>query len=183
MASAMPVSGFIIVRIERITAWERQGAVVEVVVGVAGAADDMRSFRRWLAAEEEFRGRVRPVEEPARPEVLGPSPADLLVDLAGPAGVVLASALVAWARSRCGDVELTVRRRGAETTVRLSARRVRGLAMGKLPAAVERLGQALDALARPDGAASPEIGGERGPAPAGGDADGDEAGAGPGRRE
>jgi hypothetical protein len=156
---------------------------VEVVVRVAGAADDVRSLRRWLAAEEEFRGRVRLLEEPARPEVLGPWPAELLVDLAGPAGVVLASALVAWARSRRGDVELTVRRRGAETMVRLSARRVRGLEMGRLAAEVERLGRAVDALARPGGAASPEIGGGHGPVPAGGDADGDEAGAGPGRRE
>jgi Effector Associated Constant Component 1 len=159
------------------------GAVVEFMVGVAGAADDVRSLRQWLAAEEEFRGRVRPVEEPARPEVLGPTLTELLVDLAGPAGVVLASALVAWARSRRGDVELTVRRRGAETIVRLSARRVRGLAMDKLPAEIEQLGQAFDALARPDGAAGPEIGGGHGPAPAGGDADGDEAGAGPGRQE
>jgi Effector Associated Constant Component 1 len=156
---------------------------VEVVVGVAGTAEELRSLRRWLAAEEEFRGRVRPVEEPARPEVLGPWPAELLVAVAGSGGV-LASALVAWARSRRGDVELTVRRRGADTMVRLSARRVRGLAMDKLPAEIERLGQALDALARPDGTASPEIGAGRGPAPAGGDADdGDEAGAGPGRRE
>jgi hypothetical protein len=99
---------------------------VEVVVGVAGAADDVRSLRRWLAAEEEFRGRVRPVEAPARPEMLGPALTELLVDVAGPGGVALAAALVAWARSRRGDIDLTVRRRGEETTVRLSARRVRG---------------------------------------------------------
>jgi hypothetical protein len=125
---------------------------------------------------------VRPVEAPARPEVLGPALTELLVDLAGPAGVVLASALVAWARSRRGDVELTVRRRGAQTMVRLSARRVRGLEMGKLAAEIERLGRAVDALARPDGAASPEIGGGHGPVPTGGDAEGEAAG-GPGRRE
>jgi hypothetical protein len=73
-----------------------------------------------------------------------------------------------WWRGRAaaaGDVDLTVRRRGEETTVRFSARRVRGLEMAGLAAEIERLGRAVDALARPDG-----------------DAEGEATG-GPGRRE
>jgi Effector Associated Constant Component 1 len=132
---------------------------VEVVVGVAGTADEVQSLRRWLAAEEEFRGRVRPVEVPAPPEVLGPSLTELLVDVAGPGGVALAAALVAWARSRRGGCRPDRAAAGEETTVRFSARRVRGLEMDGLAAEIERLGRAVDALARPDGAISP-TGGE-----------------------
>jgi Effector Associated Constant Component 1 len=130
--------------------------VVEVVVGVAGAADDVRSLRRWLIAEDEFRGRVRPVDEPVLPGVLGTTQlAGLLVDAGG--GVALAAVLVAWLRSRRGDVDLTVQLRGGQTTVRVSARRVRGVAFDRLAAEIERLGRAVDALDRPDGAAQAEL--------------------------
>jgi hypothetical protein len=54
--------------------------------------------------------------------------------------------------------------------------------MDGLAAEIERLGRAIDALARPDGAAGPEIGGGHGPAPMGGEAE-DQAAGGPGRRE
>jgi hypothetical protein len=157
-----------------------EGVAVEVVVGVAGAADDVRSLRRWLIAEDEFRGRVRPVDEPVRPGVLGPSPAELLVEAVGPGGVGLAAVLVAWLRSRRGDVDLTVQLRGGQTTVRVSARRVRGVAFDGLAAEIERLGRAVDALDRPDGAAQAELeaGSEPGPVPEAGQAPG-----GPGERE
>jgi Effector Associated Constant Component 1 len=65
---------------------------------------------RFIISCIERGGRVRPVEAPARPEVLGPSLTELLVDVAGPGGVALAAALVAWARSPRGDVDLTMRR-------------------------------------------------------------------------
>jgi hypothetical protein len=69
-------------------------------------------------------------------------------------------------------------RKGADTTVRFSSRRVRGLDLSGLAAEIERLGGAVDALSRPDGIAPPELGEGRGPAPAEG-----EESAGPRRRE
>jgi hypothetical protein len=117
---------------------------VDVIVRVvAGTADDVWSLRAWLVAEDEFRGCVQPVEQSPEPGALGPDLTGLLVDLAGPAAA-LAAVLVAWIRSRHGDVDLSVEGRNG-TTVRVSARRVRGLDVDGLRAEIEQLGHAVEA--------------------------------------
>ncbi|MGW3205602.1 effector-associated constant component EACC1 [Streptomyces sp. NPDC001135] len=82
-----------------------------LVVEVAGdrAADELRSLRDWLVAEEELRGRVRLELPPPAPGALGSLVAALTVAL-GPGGVATAAAsvLISWLRRRTGDISVKV---------------------------------------------------------------------------
>jgi hypothetical protein len=111
---------------------------------VSGTADDVRSLRSWLAGEAELRGRTQLVERSVGPGVLGPDLGGLLVDLAAPgAAGALAAVVVAWIRCRHGDVDVTLERSGGEMTVRVSARRVRGLDVEGLRREIEQLSRAV----------------------------------------
>lgn len=71
------------------------------------AADELRSLREWLVADEELRGRVRLSEAAPAPGTLG-SVVDTLVVALGPGGVATATAsvLIAWIRRRKSDVTI-----------------------------------------------------------------------------
>ena len=123
----------------------RLGGFVDVQVGVEGAGGDrVRSLRAWLLREEELRGRVRLVEKAPCPGGLGPVPDGLMVALVpGGAASVLAAVAVAWVRAQRADVTVTVQRPDG-ASVRLEARRVRGLDAGAARELVERAGRMLD---------------------------------------
>jgi hypothetical protein len=106
--------------------------------------DELRSLRAWLVGEDELRGRVTMVEQPPRPGELGPVTDALLVALGqGGAATVLAAGLVSWLRSRHGDINITAERRGDQTKIQVSAKRVRGLDADGLRSEIDRLGHAL----------------------------------------
>jgi hypothetical protein len=95
-------------------------------VSVAGtqAPDELRSLYSWLMDEPELRGRVRLVERPPEPGVLGSVP-ELLQIAAGPgAAAALASAVIAWIRHRTTDVVYRFTRPDG-TVIELSAARLR----------------------------------------------------------
>ncbi|MYS44987.1 hypothetical protein GTY23_27930 [Streptomyces sp. SID5998] len=70
-------------------------------------ADELRSLRDWLVAEEELRGRVRLESPPPEPGALG-SVVEALTIALGPGGVATAAAsvLISWLRRRTGDISL-----------------------------------------------------------------------------
>ncbi|WP_457511575.1 effector-associated constant component EACC1 [Streptomyces sp. TE33382] len=90
------------------------------------SAEELRSLQEWLASVEELRGRVTADEAPPPAGKLGPVLETLVVAL-GPGGAVTAFsvAVLAWLRTRRGDVriKLTLPGRSLEVT----ARRVSGL--------------------------------------------------------
>lgn len=107
------------------------GGVVDeqVVIEVTGdrPADELRSLRDWLVAEEELRGRVRLELSPPKPGALGSAVAALTVAL-GPGGVATAAAsvLISWIRRRTGTVSVKVSRPDG-TSTEFSATNVSGL--------------------------------------------------------
>jgi hypothetical protein len=77
------------------------------LVGVDASADELRSLQAWLAGEDELRGAVQPHETPPKGDRLGPV-LDALEAVATPAAGVLTASVVAWLRTRVGDVHLVV---------------------------------------------------------------------------
>lgn len=71
------------------------------------SADELRSMRTWLLAEDEMRGRVRMLEVPPAPDRLGPLLEALQVT-AGPVAAAFSASVVAWLRSRVGNVRLVI---------------------------------------------------------------------------
>jgi Effector Associated Constant Component 1 len=129
---------------------------VEVMTGGVASGDELLSLRTWLLDEPEFRGRVSLRETPPQPGKMGPITDALVLALASGGGVVLAraalrtlgSVLVAWLRSRTGQVEVTARRAdGAEVT--LSATQVRRLSAADVAQLLDDLVSRLDPS--PDG--------------------------------
>jgi Effector Associated Constant Component 1 len=114
-------------------------------ITVAGpdAAEHLRSLQRWLADEDELRGRTRLVNAVPQPGTLGPVTDSLAIAL-GPGGVgtALAAGLIAWLRQRTSDVVIRARGRSGET-VELSARRVRGLDSAQLHDLVQHVADGL----------------------------------------
>ncbi|MFD7323205.1 hypothetical protein ACFV9D_19255 [Streptomyces sp. NPDC059875] len=97
---------------------------IAVIAEGPDGGDRLRSLHEWLADVEELRGRVDGRERPPEAGTLGPVLEALTVAL-GPAGAATAFAtgLVAWLRTRRGDVHIkvTVPDRGS---VELTAKRV-----------------------------------------------------------
>ncbi|WP_443078149.1 effector-associated constant component EACC1 [Streptomyces sp. NBC_01715] len=104
-----------------------------------------RSLQWWLAEEPELRGRVRLVQEPMRPDSLGGWPEALTVVLApGGAVVVLASAVVAWARRQSVGNVVCKLIRSDGTEVEVSAPLARSLGtVDEVRALVESLTRQL----------------------------------------
>jgi hypothetical protein len=78
---------------------------MEIGVTLAGAqaGEDARALRRWLADEEDLRGRVRLVDQPPEPGTLGGVVDTLVVGLgSGGAVTAFAAGLVSWIRHRTG---------------------------------------------------------------------------------
>lgn len=88
----------------------------------AGGSDGLRSLHGWLADADGCRGRTRLIEKSPPPGALGPM-ADAVAILDVPV-VALATALVAWIRSRYSDIDVTVTSPDGSTR-RISAKRVR----------------------------------------------------------
>lgn len=111
--------------------------LVVAIDGVEAAADELRSLRGWLLGEDELRGRVQTREAPPAAGRLGPV-LDGLAIVADPVAAVLSAALVAWLRTRVGDVRLVLTpERGS--TVEIAATRVRGLGADGVAELTERL--------------------------------------------
>jgi Effector Associated Constant Component 1 len=114
---------------------------MEIGVTLAGAraGEDARALRRWLADEEDLRGRVRLVDQPPEPGTLGAVVDTLLVGLgSGGAVTAFAAGLVSWIRHRTGDTQAVVRRPDG-TEIEVTAERVRGLDVVGVRALVEDL--------------------------------------------
>jgi hypothetical protein len=86
---------------------------VDVTIEVVGSgtADEVRSLREWLVAEDALRGRIRLVASPPEPGALG-SAVEILTVALGPSGVAtaLASVVISWLRRRTGAVSVKVTR-------------------------------------------------------------------------
>ncbi|WP_031084685.1 effector-associated constant component EACC1 [Streptomyces sp. NRRL WC-3549] len=108
------------------------------------AGDQLRSLREWLTDAPELRGRVGAVERPPQPGTLGPVLETLAVAL-GPAGAVTAFAtgLVAWLRTRRGDVHIKVTLPD-RSSLELTAERVSGLDAGTVQQQVKDLADLLN---------------------------------------
>ncbi|MEV6873429.1 hypothetical protein [Amycolatopsis sp. NPDC051128] len=109
------------------------------------SADELHSLNSWLADVDELRGAVGPREQQPRPDTLGPV-LDALAVALGPAGAVTAFAttLIAWLRTRRGDVRIKVTLDGGRV-VELTAKHVAGLDAEALARHVEQVTALLEA--------------------------------------
>ncbi|WP_327303241.1 hypothetical protein OG730_06190 [Streptomyces sp. NBC_01298] len=117
---------------------------VAVIAEGPDGEDQLRSLRDWLSDSQELRGRVEGVERPPRAGTLGPVLDALSVAL-GPAGAAsaLATGLVAWLRTRRGDVHIKVTLPD-RSSLELTAKRVSGLDTDALQQQVTQLGDLLN---------------------------------------
>jgi len=122
-----------------------RGGFVDVAVTSPDreAADQLRSLYAWMSETEELRGRVGRRERPPELGTLGPALDGLAVAL-GPGGVAtaFATAVIAWLRSRSGEVRLKVQL-GDSESVELTAKRVSGLDAAALGRQVTELADLL----------------------------------------
>ncbi|MGW6705218.1 effector-associated constant component EACC1 [Streptomyces sp. NPDC054956] len=127
---------------------------VAVIAEGPDAGDHLRSLRDWLADSQELRGRVEAVELPPETGTLGPVLDALSVAL-GPAGAVsaFATGIIAWLRTRRGDVHIKVTLPEG-SSLELAAKRVSGL---DTPALQQQVAQVADLLRRQQaGSGEPE---------------------------
>ncbi|MDH6579121.1 hypothetical protein [Kitasatospora sp. MAP5-34] len=119
-----------------------QRILVQVEGG--GSADDVRSLRQWLVAEDELRGRVVLAETPPPPGALG-AVVDALTVALGPGGVAtaIASVLISWIRRQRGSVSVKVTRPDG-TVTELSATHVSGLEPARLRELTAELSGSLE---------------------------------------
>ncbi|MGW9351990.1 effector-associated constant component EACC1 [Nocardiopsis flavescens] len=108
------------------------------------AIDDLASLEKTLISVEEFRGRTRSVAHPPAADRLGSLPDVLVLALANGTAVLLASTAVSWIRHRTHDIRLLITRKGDETSVELTAERLRGLGQEEIGALIHRTGRALE---------------------------------------
>lgn len=105
----------------------------------ADPAGHLRDLHAWLADVDELRGSVGLAEGPPEAGTLGPVLEALTVALApGGAVTALATATIAWLRSRRGDVRLTFKRADGRS-VEISATRVSHLDAAALEQQVAHL--------------------------------------------
>ncbi|MFE4832231.1 hypothetical protein [Streptomyces sp. NPDC056672] len=114
--------------------------VVTVQAVVSGAAHDLR---RWLAAEDSLRGRIRLADTRPADGAMG-AVSDVLVAVLEPGGVVavFAGGVVAWLQARRGDQTVTLTRPDG-TRITIESTQVRGLNGEQAMALAERLSQEL----------------------------------------
>ncbi|WP_225834906.1 hypothetical protein [Streptomyces sp. NK08204] len=100
---------------------------VVLVAEEPGAADQLRSLRQWLAGDQLLRGRVEARERGPEPGTLGPVLEALVVALGpGGAATAFATGVIAWLRSRRGEVHLKMTLPDGRS-LELTAKRVAGL--------------------------------------------------------
>ena len=124
----------------------RGGGTVDAAVTVAGpdAFDQLRSLQEWLGDVDELRGRVGSRESAPERGTLGPV-LDALAVALGPGGAAtaLATAVIAWLRSRRGEVRVKVTLPD-DRSVELTARRIAGLDADALRQQVDQVAAMLD---------------------------------------
>jgi hypothetical protein len=120
--------------------------MVDVTVEVEGdrPADELRSLRAWLIAEQGLRGRVRLAESPPAPGTLGGVVEALTVAL-GPGGVAtaMATVLITWIRRRTGKVSVKVTRADG-ASFEFSAPQINAMSSAEVRAVTAELSRALD---------------------------------------
>lgn len=127
-----------------------RGGTVEIDLSLEGAdasADELRSLQSWLAEEDELRGLVQGRESPPAADRLGPV-LEALEVVTGPAAGVMTASVVAWLRSRVGDVKLIVTPRRGER-IELQAKNVRSLDAEELAALTAQLTKAAQGAREP----------------------------------
>lgn len=92
---------------------------MQVQISVANCTyDEVVDLGKWLASEDELRGRVRTVHRPITGTELGSLAEVLSVALgAGGAGTVLISSLKTWLKTRRTAAKLTVEAAGRTVTL------------------------------------------------------------------
>lgn len=98
---------------------------VLVTISEGGSADMLRELRSWLVDEPELRGRVLLRERAVGQGDLGPTLEALQLLGAGGGAATAASVIIAWLRSRSGEIKIKVTRNGE--TLEVSAKGVKGL--------------------------------------------------------
>lgn len=122
-----------------------------VIVEGPGALDQLRSLQKWLGDVDELRGRVSAQESPPVPGTLGPVLDALAVGLGpGGAATAFATAIIAWLRSRRGEVRIKVTLPEGRS-VELTTKRVAGLDADALRQHVDQVATMLN-----DGSDGPE---------------------------
>jgi len=123
---------------------------VLVTIAEGGSADLLRNLYTWLVNEPDLRGRVLLRQTPAVPDKLGPS-ADALQLMLGAGGgaATAASVIIAWLRSRSG--EITVKLTRGDQTLEVSAKGLRGMNAEALRDLTTHITKQLDAPATSDG--------------------------------
>jgi hypothetical protein len=101
---------------------------MDVTVRVAEGDTDgeMRSLRDWLAAEDEFRGRLALGGKVPAPGEMG-AVVDLLTVAVGSGGAatVLAGSISAWLRTRRSDVTVEITESVSLRSVKVTANRIK----------------------------------------------------------
>ncbi|MCX4774986.1 hypothetical protein OG322_40620 [Streptomyces sp. NBC_01260] len=121
---------------------------VTVIAEGPDGGEKLRSLRGWLVDSQELRGRVDSVERPPKTGTLGPVLDALSVAL-GPAGAAsaFATGLIAWLRTRRGDVQIKVTLPD-RSSLELTAKRVSGLDADALQ---QQVTEVTDLLSRQQG--------------------------------
>ncbi|GAB1817202.1 effector-associated constant component EACC1 [Herbidospora sp. RD11066] len=91
-------------------------------------ADGARDLYAWLREEPELRGLVRVVDGEIRPGALGAGTDGLQVLLGAGGGLAtLATVVIAWLRTRRGEVSVSLTTGPEETRVEVTAKGVKSL--------------------------------------------------------
>ncbi|MEV4379276.1 hypothetical protein [Streptosporangium sp. NPDC049644] len=123
-----------------------------MTVTAENSADELRNLHSWLQEEPELRGQVRVREGDPPPDALGPVVDGLQVALGtGGVGASLAGVLIAWLRTRGGEVSLTLSRSENETRVEMTAKGVKALNLVETQALTTQLVEVLKSTEAHDG--------------------------------
>ncbi|MEU6411734.1 hypothetical protein [Microbispora sp. NPDC046933] len=115
-----------------------------VTIAAEDRAEQILDLYSWLSDEPELRGHVHIREAAALPGALGPVADGLQVALgAGGAVASLASVVIAWLRTRGGEIGVTLSRSEDETRVEVTAKGVKALDLAGTQALTAHLVQAL----------------------------------------
>jgi|SRR5688500_10580608 hypothetical protein len=109
-----------------------------VVNAETGGPDRLRELYSWLQEETDLRGRVRLDERPPDPGTLGPvtEALEIAFDAGGELATV-AAVVVAWLRTRTGEV--SVRLADGDREIEVSASGLRDLEHAQVDGVTERV--------------------------------------------
>jgi hypothetical protein len=125
---------------------------MDMTVRLAGettGADDLRSLRAWLLADDALSGHVRTIEQPPAPGALGPT-LEALQIIGDPAAAALAWAVITWLRNQRHDITMTLVRKPDETTVTFAGKRLRHADTARIKTEIAELTALLNRTANPD---------------------------------